>query len=422
MDLVREITFYGFSFISLYVQVFFLVVFIERRKDLLVRTEAIELPDYPAVTITIPAYNESHNIEKTVKSLLELDYPQDKLFIYIVDDGSTDDTWEVMQQYKDTPNIKLFTKPNGGKYTANNLGLENSTTPFVGCLDSDSMVHPQALKRIMTYFFSKDVMAVAPTIVTHEPKTFVQRAQAVEYDFSIFVKKMLSFVDAIHVTPGPFSIFRKSVFEQLGPYRHAHNTEDQEIALRMKQNHMKIEHAPDAFVYTIGPPTVKGLYNQRLRWIYGFLKNVLDYRHLLFRRQYGNIGFITLPSGIVSALSVIFLFFFASYNIVNYIWNKALAVSATGTVFNTSVISKVDWFYVPTNAVLFITILVYIAVFNSLFIGQKIKTGKIKFSFNIILFFFVYSIVAPFWLMKAIYNTVRGYEASWTKERDARGI
>ena len=68
---------------------------------------------------------------------------------------------------------------------------------------------------------------------------------------------MLSFVDAIHVTPGPFSIFRKSVFDQLGPYRHAHNTEDQEIALRMKQNHMKIEHAPDAFVYTIGPPTVK---------------------------------------------------------------------------------------------------------------------------------------------------------------------
>jgi hypothetical protein len=61
-------------------------------------------------------------------------------------------------------------------------------------------------------------------------------------------------------------------------------------------------------------------------------------------------------------------------------------------------------------------------VFNSLFIGQKIKTGKIKLSFNIILFFFVYSIVAPFWLMKAIYNTIRGYEASWTKERDARGI
>ncbi len=387
----------------------------------MVRTEKIELPDYPGVTITIPAYNESHNIEKTVKSLLELDYPMDKLFINIVDDGSTDDTWQIMQQYKDVPNIKLFTKENGGKFSANNLGLENSHTPFVGCLDSDSMVHPQSLKRIMTYFFSPDVMAVAPTIVTHEPKTIVQRAQAVEYDFSIFVKKMLAFVDAIHVTPGPFSIFRKAVFDKIGPYRHAYMTEDQEIALRMKQNHMKIEHAPDAYVYTIAPPTVGGLYRQRIRWLYGFFKNVFDYRHLLFRRQYGNIGFITLPSGIVSALSVVFLFLFTIYNIVNYLYVKYLSVSATGQVFKIPS-AGFDWFYVPTNAILFLTILVYLAVFNSLFIGQKIKQGKIKLSINIILFFFIYSIVAPFWLMKALYNAIRSYEASWTGERDARGI
>jgi cellulose synthase/poly-beta-1,6-N-acetylglucosamine synthase-like glycosyltransferase len=421
MDGLREVLFYAFSFVSLYVQIFFLYVFLEKRKDLLVRTEKIELPVYPGVTITVPAYNESHNVEKTIKSLLELDYPKDKLFINIVDDGSTDDTWQVMQQYKDHPQIKLFHKENGGKYTANNLGLENSYTEFVGCLDSDSMVHPESLKRIMTYFFSTDVMAVAPTIVTHDPKTLVQRAQSIEYDFSIFVKKMLSFVDAIHVTPGPFSIFRKAVFDQIGPYRHAHNTEDQEIALRMKEHHMRIEHAPDAFVYTIGPRDIRGLYRQRLRWIYGFIKNVFDYRHLVFRRQYGNIGFITLPSGIVSVLSVIFLFFFTIYNLVSFFYRKILTLSATGNVIGSPDLT-LSWFYVPTSAILFITILVYLAVFNSLFIGQKIKQGKIKLSINIILFFFIYSIVAPFWLMKAIYNALKGYQASWTEERDARGI
>lgn len=421
MDGLREVLFYAFSFVSLYVQIFFLYVFIEKRKDLLVRTEKIELPEYPGVTITIPAYNESHNIEKTVESLMALDYPKDKLFINIVDDGSTDDTWEIMQQYKDNPQIKLFTKPNGGKFTANNLGLDNSDTPFVGCLDSDSMVHPESLKRIMTYFFSPDVMAVAPTILTHDPKTIIQKAQSVEYEFSIFVKKMLSFVDAIHVTPGPFSIFRKEVFEKVGQYRHAHNTEDQEIAMRMKENHMRIEHAPDAFVYTIGPLDVKGLYRQRLRWIYGFIKNSFDYRHLVFRRQYGNIGFITLPSGIVSVLSVIFLFFFTLYNLVSFLYRKILSISATGAVFNSPDLT-LSWFYVPTSAILFITILVYLAVFNSLFIGQRIKSGKIKLSVNIIFFFFVYSIVAPFWMMKAIYNAITGYQASWAKERDARGI
>lgn len=421
METARAVVFYGFSFVALYIQVFFLMVFFEKRKDLLVRTEKIDLPEYPAVTITVPAYNEAQNIENTVNSLLELNYPKDKLFINIVDDGSTDNTWDVIQKYKDNPQISLFTKSNGGKYTANNLGLENSHTLFVGCLDSDSMVHPEALKRIMTYFYSPAVMAVAPAIVTHAPKNILQKAQSIELELSIYTKKMTSFVDAIHVTPGPFSIFRKEVFDKIGPYRHAHSTEDQEIALRMKQNHMQIAHAPDAFVYTIAPPTVGGLYRQRIRWIYGFIKNMLDYRHMIFRKQYGNIGFITLPSGAISVLSVIFLFFFILYNIINFVWRKFLIFSATG-ISAGSVPTKLDWFYLPTGAVFFLTVVVYIAVFNALFIGQRIKHGKIKPSINIILFFFVYSIIAPFWLMKAVYNVLRSYEQSWTKERDARGV
>jgi cellulose synthase/poly-beta-1,6-N-acetylglucosamine synthase-like glycosyltransferase len=79
-------------------------------------------------------------------------------------------------------------------------------------------------------------MAVAPTILIKDPKTMLQKAQSVEYDYAIYIKKMLGMLNAIHVTPGPFSIFRKKVFDEIGPYKHAHNTEDQEIALRMHQN------------------------------------------------------------------------------------------------------------------------------------------------------------------------------------------
>lgn len=419
---IQEYVFYVFSFVSLYVQVFFLFVFLEKKNQLLIRTEKIELPEYPGVTITIPAYNESHNIKKTVDSLLALEYPKEKIFINIVDDGSTDDTWEVMQQYKDSPQIELFKKENGGKYTANNVGLAHSHTPFVGCLDADSMVHPQSLSRIMTYFFNKEVMAVAPTIITHNPKTIVQKAQAVEYDLSIYTKKMLSFIDAIHVTPGPFSIFRKEVFEKLGPYRHAYNTEDQEIALRMKEAHMRIEHASDAYVYTVSPHTVTGLFKQRVRWIYGFIKNAFDYRRLLFKKQYGNIGFITLPSGLISIISIIFIFSILLYNIFKYFWQKTLQYQAVGINLDKAFSDKVDWFYIPTQGIMFVTVLVYTSVLVSLFIGQKIKTGKIQIRPNIFYFFFVYSIVAPFWLMKAIYNALRSYEVSWTKERDSRGI
>ena len=148
---------------------------------------------------------------------------------------------------------------------------------------------------------------------------------------------------------------------------------------------------------------------------------MIDYRHLIFRRKYGNVGFITLPSGVVSVLSVIFLFLFAAYNIINFLYAKYLTVSARGSLFGSS-IPEVDFFHIPTSAIFFVTVLVYLAVFNSLFIGQKIKNGKLKPNINILLFLFMYSIIAPFWLIKAIYNAVRSYEVSWTSERDKRGI
>ena len=76
--------FYFLSFMALYVQIYFLVVFLERRKDMLVRRQPIKLKEYPSVTITVPAYNEGLNVKKTVDSLLSLDYPKDKLFLILV--------------------------------------------------------------------------------------------------------------------------------------------------------------------------------------------------------------------------------------------------------------------------------------------------------------------------------------------------
>lgn len=423
MQTILEIFFYGFSFLSLYVQIYFLIVFLEKYKEIKIHRSPIKLfqndEDYPGVTITVPAYNEGLNVKKTVESLLKLNYPKEKLFLILVDDGSKDNTWEVMQEYKNHPQIKIFKKENGGKYTAQNLGLENTQTPFLGCLDSDSEVDPESLNRIMTYFGDQTIMAVAPTIVSRNEENIVQRAQKTDYELQIYIKKMLGFVNAIHVTPGPFSIFRKDVFDKIGPYKHAHQTEDQEIAMRMQQNYMRIEHAPDAYVYTNTPKTIRALYKQRTRWIYGFIRNALDYKHLVFKKKYGNVGFITLPSGFISVASVMFLFIFTGYNLYNYIEQKTLIVSAVGININTTSF-KIDPFFINTSAILFISMMVYSSVFFSLFMGHKILHGKTKFNINIIWFFIVYSIVAPFWLLKAVINAIRNYESSWTKEIDSR--
>jgi cellulose synthase/poly-beta-1,6-N-acetylglucosamine synthase-like glycosyltransferase len=418
MDSAYTAIFYAFSFISVYVQIFFLMTFLEKKKHIVNNPENLELLNYGTVTVAVPCYNEEGTIDKTVKSLIALDYPKDKIKIILIDDGSRDNTWKIINSFSDGVNVFAFKKENGGKYTALNLALEKTDSEFFGCLDSDSLVHPQALKRILKYFeVDKKTMAVAPSIIVYNPKNILQHAQNIEYDMSIYTKKMLGFMGGIHVTPGPFSIFRKRVFDELGPYRKAHNTEDQEIALRMQENGYKIDHCPDAYVYTISPDSVAKLYRQRTRWIYGFIKNLIDYRRLLFKKKYGTVALFTLPSGIISIFGVVFLFVNILGNIIKFIYNKIIQIHTVGfnNIFNLHY--HFDWFFISTKAALFLAIVLYLLVIISVMIGRKMVEGKSNFSISIFYFVAIYSIIAPFWILRAIYNAITSKEASWTFER-----
>ncbi|HLP86432.1 MAG TPA: glycosyltransferase family 2 protein [Candidatus Paceibacterota bacterium] len=418
MESVYTVIFYIFSFLSVYVQIFLLMTYLEKRRHIVHNPEYLELSSYPTVTVAIPCYNEEATIDKTVKSLLALDYPKDKIKIFLIDDGSKDNTWNIIKSFENGSNIFAFHKENGGKHTALNLALEHTTSEFFGCLDSDSFVHPESLKRILKYFENDPTtMAVAPSIIVYNPKNIIQYSQNIEYDMSIYTKKMLGFMGGIHVTPGPFSIFRKKVFDDLGYYRKAHNTEDQEIALRMQEHGYKIDHCPDAYVYTNTPDSVVKLYRQRLRWIYGFIKNMVDYRRLLFKKEYGTVALFTLPSGLISIFGVIFLFVNITGNIIKFIYQKIIEINTVGLGNISAFNLKFDWFFINTKAALLFVVILYILVIVSMMIGRKLSDKKSGFSFSIFYFIIIYSVIAPFWMLKAIYNAIFSKESSWTFER-----
>lgn len=406
--------FYLLAFLSLYVQVFLLVTYFERRHEIVIRKKPIKLKKYPGVTIIVPCYNEEDTIAQTVQSLLQLRYPSDKLDIILIDDGSTDNTWNILQSFSQKRSIRVFHQENSGKHVAINVGIEHTRTELVGGLDSDSYVHPEALKRIVSYFEDSKTMAVCPSIIVHEPKNYLQKAQKAEYDMSVFTKKMLAFAGGIHVTPGPFSIFRKKVFDDLGPYRKAHNTEDQEIALRMQVAGYKIEHCPDAYVYTKTPTTIPKLYRQRLRWIYGFIKNSYDYRHIWFRSQYGTVGLLTIPAGIISLWSLVFLLILVAINLYTYIYQHIVQYTSVGYI---NIVPTLDLYYINTQASLFLLFFIYGFVFFGFLLGRKMAHGTTRVRLSDIYFIIVYRLIAPFWILKALWNAFRGKESSWIFER-----
>ncbi|MBI1974387.1 MAG: glycosyltransferase family 2 protein [Candidatus Zambryskibacteria bacterium] len=398
-------------FISLFFEVFLLITYLEAREELKTEEDYLArgLKLFPALTVIVPCFNEEKTVAKTIKSILDLDYPKDKISIIAVNDGSTDKTLEVLRQF---PQIAVLSKENGGKHTALNLALEHVTTDLVGCLDADSFVLPDTLKKIIPFFEDEKIMAVTPSIRVHEPKNILQYIQRVEYSWGIFLRRMLSSLNAMYVTPGPFSIFRTTVFRELGGYRAAYQTEDLEIALRMQKNRYKIVNSHGAHVYTIAPAKFKPLLKQRVRWSYGFLNNVIDYREMLLNPKYGHVGMFILPLGTMSIFSTLYMTSHIVWSWMSSIFNKIVKFEAIGlsTKFH---MPHFDWYFLNTGVISVLTITAVIFTVIILYLALKLADGKFKFKKEILYYLFIYPFMVPFWLVKVLFDTAFRRKVSW---------
>ncbi len=411
-------------FLTAYFEVFLLLTFLEERRQFVIDPTAPPL-SFPSVTIIIPAWNEENTLLGTLRSLLALDYPTKRLSLFVVDDGSTDRTLEVARRFeaektaeyekagKSGPTIRVFTKENGGKHTAMNLGISMSSSDLIGCLDADSFVAPDALLEIVRYMEDPEVMAVTPSVQIYAPNNGLRRMQSTEYMVGQFTRKLFSRLNALYVTPGPFSVYRRDVFARIGPFEHAYGTEDMEMALRMQANRMRIENAHTAFVYTVCPETPHALYKQRVRWVTGFLKNAFfKYRHMFFDRRFGHLGMLTIPFAFGSIF--IALFFAGLYLTTLWTvgWDIYLRFSAVG--FHPKFgLPKFDWFAITFDLKMVMVYILLFIMLSFIYFGVRLVRGGAFFSRNTLWFLALYGFIAPFWLAKSLYNLVTHTEAKW---------
>ncbi len=414
-----EYFFYFFFFITLYFQIYLLWNYLES-----LQTEEGNAGEqkentqkhFLSTTIIVPCFNEEQTVEKTVHSLLALNYPKEKLRIFIVDDGSTDRTWDVIQQFRADPRVRLFQKENeGSKFAALNYALRFVETELVGVLDADSWVDPNALQYYMEHFSDPEVMAVIPSMLIAEPDNLIRRAQKVEYEVGIFVRKVLAHIGAIYIAPGPFSVFRKYVFDTLGPYREAHHTEDAEIALRMQKHGYKIAYHHRALVYTVGPKTIPALIKQRVRWTYGFVRNALDYRKLLFRKRYGELGSLVLPMGIFRVFFSVFLFTLSVYLFLEPLKKLILKWEAVGmnASFSFPRNFHFDPFYFHVSTLSLLSILGFILMYLTLRFSSRILEREPASFTDFLSLIFLYTFIAPIWLFRTVFNVFRAKTESW---------
>jgi cellulose synthase/poly-beta-1,6-N-acetylglucosamine synthase-like glycosyltransferase len=419
-----QIPLYIFIFIALYSQVFLFLVLFEKWDTIFASNKQRKLKHYPTVVIAVPCWNESKTVEKTLVSLLNLDYPKDKLKIWAVDDGSSDNTFEILQkcktEYDTADQLIVKRKENGGKHTVLNYVLENTQSEIFGCLDADSYVFPDTLQNMLFCFEDTQVMAATPMLIVRKPTNMLQAMQTVEYNFGLLVKRILGSINGIHVTPGPFSLFRKEVFDKLGGYRPAHNTEDMEITFRMQKNFMKIVSAVDAYVETSTPPTLYKLYRQRLRWTQGFLQNSIDYRDMIFRPQYGPIALFTIPLGIIGISMVLYLFFLWIYSLVINVHKLFLHIQAVGINLNplsfnySNIIQNIlSQSYYEMNTIVLLSVPLMLSSFYFMMIGHNLSRPDSRRYRYILYFVFVWGFILPFWFTRAVWNVITNSRGQW---------
>lgn len=412
VEQILQALMYPFLFLSMYFQLLLLISFFENKKKIK-DEEDRGVTSYPTVTVAVPCWNEEKTLGATLDSLLSLDYPKDKLKIFVVDNNSSDRTYAIgeVYAYNNPGVVTVFRETKQGKHNAVNLALQHADSDLFGCLDADSFVVSRTLKTIVSYFDSdKNVMAVTPCLHIRNPRTLVQRMQAVEYLMGVFLRKAYGELDAIQVTPGPFSIFRRSVFSQIGEYRKAHNTEDFEITLRMHKAHLKIVNSHKALVYTIGPATAKGFFYQRLRWARGFLENAMDYKDLFFKKKYGNFGMFTLPMAFMFVFYGLYASVFAVYTLGS---NIAEIVNRWLTVGIHPHFPTFDLFYVNTTVMSFIVMVMLTMLVLVFYIGNTLSDDRQEFYRNFPMFFLLYPLFIPFFLGRAVVDTFMKRKNSW---------
>jgi len=300
---------------------------------------AIKNDYYIPISIIVPAYNEEVTVTDTVKSLLALDY---KVYeIIVVDDGSVDDTSKVMiEQFQMEPvrmpirrqircqqeefvyeakiqnvHVSLIRKKNGGKSDALNMGINASRYPYFICIDADSVLQHDSLKKIaLPLLENENVVAVGGSVrpsngATIEnghvisyrlPKNLLASMQTLEYDRSFLASRILldKFNGALIIS-GAFGLFQKQLVIEAGGYDPSTMGEDMELVVKLHEyctaNDIPylIKYATDAICWSQAPESMRDLMKQRKRWHIGLFQSLWMHRHLAANPKYGPVSFVS---------------------------------------------------------------------------------------------------------------------------------
>jgi len=404
MDILPYIYFF-YMFVSLYFLLFFILLYIKNKKQL---NYTPELKKHFSVSVLIPAWNEEDTIEDTVREVFKSDY--DKIVeVIVLNDGSIDKTKEIVERLlkeEKYSKLKLINKKNSGKADSINFGIKKAKGELIAIVDSDSFPRKDAIRKLVGFFEDEKVGVATCAIFARNKIKFFEVLQAFEYAAIALTRKLLEFVDAIFVTPGPLAIYRKKALMDIGGFDKKNLTEDIELTWHLIVSGWKRKMCLDAQVTTWVPSDFKHWWRQRTRWIIGGLQCVIKYKGYFLKKNI--MGMFVWPFFVFnSILGLLGLGIFV-YLMVTRLFKQYLIMKFS-FVAETAILSVDSIYFTPSILNYFGIVLFVLAAVFTFFILYLVKEDALKKRnfFKIVVYLTLYLMVYPLILVHAIFKFIR---------------
>lgn len=377
----------------------FLLLYFNNKKDIFYSPIAKK---HYSISVLVPAWNEEKTIKNTIESIFEIDYPIQE--VIILNDGSTDKTKEITEELlSEYPKLKLVNKKNTGKADSLNSGIKMAEGELVVVVDADSYPDKDSFTKLVGFFDDEKVGAATCVFVPRNRKKFIEKMQVIEYNIIAFTRKLLGYVDAIYVTPGPLAMYRKSALEKISGFDTKNMTEDIEVTWRLIHAGYERRMCLSTNATTIVPDNIKAWYRQRRRWNVGGLQCISKYKKEFLKK--GMLGMFVLPFFIfqlflgVLGLSV-FLYLVTTRIFSNYLFAKySLSVGVP--------LITMEDLYITPSFLNYLGIILFAVggIFTLLVLSIMKKTVLKKQNiFNILFYSGIYLSIYPFIAISAVYN------------------
>ena len=242
----------------------------------------------PPVALVIAAYNEEDCVEDKIKNTLSLNYPENKLVVYFVTDGSNDNTPLIVKQY---PRFTLLHQPErNGKAAAMNRVMGFIKEPYVIFCDANTMLNTDCIKEIVKFYADPAVGAVAGEKKIHQPVNTraASAGEGLYWKYESFLKKQDSDFYTVVGAAGELFSVRASLYQ---PIEEGVLIEDFVLSLRIAKQGYVVKYAPGAYAVEFSSASIKDEQKRKIRISAGGFQAMYLLRELLNIFKYGRLSF-----------------------------------------------------------------------------------------------------------------------------------